>query len=199
MPGAGGGEVKDGGDGSYTGAFSADRCGPAALPVVVRVNGVDVAPAGLSVAFPCAPLDVAASGVSVAAAHARAGDDVRVTVAATNACGEPARGRAVAIAEDLGAPVAPSGVTDAAGMFTTTIRARGAGADRVAATVDGIALPAVAITWDAPHAGGCGSAGDGAAAAVDALALAAAIGALRRRRQAPTPTGQDTPVPPRPQ
>jgi adhesin/invasin len=164
-----GGSAVDQRDGSYTGTFTVDRCGPGPRPVTVHVNGVDITRGDYALAFPCAPIDPSASGVTVGRARAAVGDAVDVTVAATNACGKPARARTVTLAAELAVPVSASGITDSAGTFGTTLQSSRAGADRVSASVDGVALPTVALAWDAPRTGGCATGGD----AVTALAAIA--------------------------
>ncbi|MFL5262756.1 MAG: Ig-like domain-containing protein, partial [Anaeromyxobacteraceae bacterium] len=184
----GDGAMVDVGDGSYTTTFTVASCSATARTPTVKVNGVDLARADLALHFTCPSIDVAASGVAFSAQDAPA-DGVRsveVTVAAVNACGEPARGRAVRLAVDLGVLASSEGTTDAAGAWMTTVSSKQAGTATATASVDGVVLPRATATFVAPAAppqkGGCATGGSGGAAALAGL-VTAALAARRRGRR----------------
>jgi adhesin/invasin len=189
MAGLTGGAVTDAGDGSYTASLSAADCEVSTpRPLTVRVNGVDLAPAGAELTVTCAPVDGGASGVSVAGGPgvADASTPLQVTVAAVNTCDRPARGRAVQLATTLGTLGAPAGTTDAAGTHRSSLTSSTAGAATLSATVDGVAVATAGVTFEAPPSGGGGggcSSGGGAGLAALGLVALGLVRRMARRRE----------------
>ncbi|MBK9516665.1 MAG: hypothetical protein IPO09_04770 [Anaeromyxobacter sp.] len=187
LPGFTGGPAADALDGTYTTTLTAAGCAAPTSTLEVTVNGVTLTPPGASIGVSCAPVDGAASGVSAAGTPGVADGttQVEVTVAAVNTCGDPARGRAVALTTTLGTLGAPTGDTDAAGTHLSWLTATQAGTATVSATVGGVAVTPASVTFNAPPGGGGGGCASGGGAGLPALVLVglALLGGARRRRR----------------
>jgi MYXO-CTERM domain-containing protein len=151
---------------------------------------VDLSPPGAALTVTCAAVDPSASGISVpsAAGVADGTTPVHLTVAAVNTCGDPARGRPVAMATSLGTLGTPTGSTDAAGTHAFTLTSTQAGTASVTGTVGGTALLPASVTFNSPPpppksggGGGCATGGGGTVPALALLGLAL-FGRIRWRR-----------------